>query len=660
MKKILMVIIVFFSFVFSIQAYKISDYYNSEDLSDYYGNQHACTDDASENDCRNGDEYKFYLKMYDIYYLYKNKYNVNLDLPLIMSALYYGNEQMPVMFSSNLNNYDRNSLKNKETVTNLDWEYDFKKDECYTYLNADDNSYDMQILAKNMVTKKITYKCSDGDSTESSDNDSSNNDSSNDASNNTSEQKSDSSSGKSNSKIAENKLFYIGDSWFELLKQYGDAKSSGSYFYAKSAKNADWVIKNYSSAKSGAYNGKSLKGTVPKDTSAFVIHFGLNGTSMWTTTQKLVDNLIKDYPGKTVYVLQTPHVSDKYSYGSLTGNKLNAKVDTYNSKMKSYCSGKSGAEFINPTENIVSENGKGYLKKSYANGTFHLNATGDKQWYKDIIKGINGNGSTTGSSSDTDSSSDSSSSGDGKTAIDVEISNYDEQLKCDSGTLDKNSIKATYELDLKKYDKFLLEYIKLKYHTPGTEVKECSTGINGNNGSANTTVSKTGQAAIDKMNEIALAQVGKTGDTYESWYGMYADWCAMFVSWLFDQVGGLDKYVVKSAIAGEVPRSADAKGLGTWYEDECTDSSTVPKAGDIILYDPWIGGQTIPWPQNGKDKYYSSHIGYVYKVDDNKVYSVEGNGNSGGYNGVWKHEHSRKDCGSGTTQGINGYFRPKY
>ena len=652
MKKLLVLIVLALSSISFVHAYKISDYYSSDDLSDYYGTMKACTKDGSDNDCRNGNEYKFYLKMYDIYYLYKNKYKVTLDLPLIMAALYYGNEQMPDMFASNLNTYDRNSLKDENTVTNLDWEYDFKNDDCYTYLNANDNSYDMQILAKNMVTKKITYKC-DGDDSGSSSTDSS-------SSEETTDNNTTSNETKSSKSVAENKLFYIGDSWFELLKSYGDAKSSKSYFYAKSAKNADWVLTNYSSAKSEAYNGKSLKDTIPNDTSAFVIHFGLNGTSMWEKTQNLVNKLLQDYPGKTVYVLQTPHVMESYSYGSLTGSKLNANVDNYNSKMKSYCSGKSGAKFINPTKNIVSDNGKGYLKKDYANGTFHLNATGDKQWYKDIISGIKGTGSTTNSSDDTSSSSESSSSGDEKTATDVETSNYDAQLKCDSGSLDKDSINASYELDQKKYKEFLLEYIKLKYHTPGVEVKSCSTSINGNNGSANTTVSKTGQEAIDKMNEIALAQVGKTGDTYESWYGMYADWCAMFVSWLFNQVGGLDKYIVSSAIAGEVPRAADSRGYGTWYEDECTDSSTVPKAGDIILYDPWIGSQTIPWPQNGNDKYYSSHIGYVYKVDDNKVYSVEGNGNSGGYNGVWKHEHSRKDCGSGTTQGINGYFRPNY
>lgn len=412
LKKFVFINFCFFSFLNLTFAKTNADYYSSSDLSDYFGTMKACSNDGSANDCRNGNEYKFYLKLYDIYYLYQNKYNVKLDLPLIVSALYYGNEQLPTVYKNNLNSYNRADLKNKSVVTNLDWEYDYKNSSCYTYLNANDFSYDMQILAKGMVTKKISYLCTDG-----------------------------------------------------------------------------------------------------------------------------------------------------------------SKKDT----------------------------------------------------------------------------------------VDIETSNYSKDtLVCENGEYDKDSITATYELDLKKYDDFLLEYIKYKYHTPGSEIKSCSTNINGNNGSANTIVSKTGQEAIDKMNEIALQQVGKTGDIYESWYGMYADWCAMFVSWLFNQVNGLDKYIVKSAVAGEIPRSSDASGYGTWYEDECTDSSTVPKPGDIILYDPWIGSYTIPYPANGNDKYYSSHIGYVYKVDDQYVYSIEGNGSSGGYNGVWEHKHSRKDCGSGTVQGINGYFRPNY
>lgn len=161
-------LILFFTFlyllIFNVQAK--TDDYDPDDLSDYFGSKQACTKDGSENDCRNGNEYKFYLKMYDIYFLYKNKYNVKLDLPLIMATLYYNNEQLPTVFESNLNVYDRNAVKDTSQVTNLDWEYDYKNESCYSYLNSEDNSYDMQILAKNMVTKKITYKCSDGSSNE--------------------------------------------------------------------------------------------------------------------------------------------------------------------------------------------------------------------------------------------------------------------------------------------------------------------------------------------------------------------------------------------------------------------------------------------------------------------------------------------------------------
>ena len=148
--------------------------YNPKDLSDYFGKKQACTNDGSENDCRNGDEYKFYLKMYDMYYLYKNKYNVNLDLPLIMATLYYNDVELPVVFSKNLNEYDRIAVKDTNQITNLDWEYDYKNIPGYQYLDSDNSCYDMQILAKNMVTKNITYTCSDGTKKETKDIESSN------------------------------------------------------------------------------------------------------------------------------------------------------------------------------------------------------------------------------------------------------------------------------------------------------------------------------------------------------------------------------------------------------------------------------------------------------------------------------------------------------
>lgn len=169
MKKRIIISMLMTLLFFNCSYVKATSDYDSKDLSDYFGTKKACTRDGSENDCRNGNEYKFYLKMYDLYFLYKNKYNVKLDLPLIMSTLYYNDEQLPTVFEKNLNDYDRNAVKDTSQVTNLDWEYDYKNMNGYYYLNADDNRFDMQILAKNMVKKKITYKCSDGSNGEALD-----------------------------------------------------------------------------------------------------------------------------------------------------------------------------------------------------------------------------------------------------------------------------------------------------------------------------------------------------------------------------------------------------------------------------------------------------------------------------------------------------------
>lgn len=193
--------------------------------------------------------------------------------------------------------------------------------------------------------------------------------------------------------IAEDKIFYIGDSWIELMRGYGDAKSPNSYFYCRSGTNADWVLDNYNVASSNPFNGKSLKDSVPSDISCFVIKYGLNGTTMWKKTQELVDKLLNDYPDKEVFVLQTPHVGKEYSYGnSLNAETMNSNIDTYNKHMSDYCNGKDGATFINPTINIVSDDGNGYLKETYASGTFHLNNAGDQVWYKDIIDCIKNSG----------------------------------------------------------------------------------------------------------------------------------------------------------------------------------------------------------------------------------------------------------------------------
>ena len=190
------------------------------------------------------------------------------------------------------------------------------------------------------------------------------------------------SNGIQTSSIEEDKIFYIGDSWMEILRVYDIAKSPNSYFYAKGSMNANWVLDTYSSMN------------IPNDTSCIVVEFGLNNLKNWTKTQELADKLANDYKDKKIYILQTPHICSGYT----AYPNFNAEVDVYNKHMMDYCKEKDRIIFINPTTNIVSDNGNGYLKDEYAmdpndtdlgGGKIHLNSKGNRIWYQDIINCIN-------------------------------------------------------------------------------------------------------------------------------------------------------------------------------------------------------------------------------------------------------------------------------
>ena len=411
---LLTVCVIIFTFVFNINVFARHEA-NIDEMSEYFSPNNVCRNNSSE--CKNEPEYKFYQKMYDLYYLYLTKYDVKLDLPLIMSTLTFNSDDTYTVFKMNLNDYERKTIVeadwNPTEITSLDWDYDYESKD--NYLVSNDSSMDMQVLAKNMVSKTTEEKC--------------------------------------------------------------------------------------------VKDGSIIKSEKVKDT--------------------------------------------------------------------------------------------------------------------------------------------------------------DEDLACGDGeTLEKGN--STYKLDLDKYDDFLLEYIEKKYYlkrmtynpvvsngpsynsskTPSIINKKKNTR---SSSTSSSDVNFTGNEVIDKLNDIALSQKGNGGSKYWTAYGSGADeWCAMFVSWLFDQVGGIKKYIAsKEAGAGDIPRNSVPAGLGIWLEDECTDSSTVPRAGDVILFTPTI------YPT---DKYTSRHVGYVYKVDDNKVYTVEGN------SGTWDcttsyvtvNEYDRKSCT------INGYYRPNY
>ncbi|MBQ8901760.1 MAG: CHAP domain-containing protein [Bacilli bacterium] len=111
------------------------------------------------------------------------------------------------------------------------------------------------------------------------------------------------------------------------------------------------------------------------------------------------------------------------------------------------------------------------------------------------------------------------------------------------------------------------------------------------------------------MVQIALSQVGNVGgQPYWSWYGFKnrVGWCAIFVSWVADQAGYIDKKII--------PKFASVSTGVNWFKllDKWYDKDYIPNSGDIIFFD---------WEQDGK----VDHVGIVEKILENKVYTIEGN-----------------------------------
>ena len=112
---------------------------------------------------------------------------------------------------------------------------------------------------------------------------------------------------------------------------------------------------------------------------------------------------------------------------------------------------------------------------------------------------------------------------------------------------------------------------------------------------------------------VALSQVGNVGgEPYWSWYGFGSrvEWCACFVSWCANECGYIE--------AGVIPKFAACASQGVpWFQERglWQDNSYEPRPGDIIFFD---------WDDGGQDGS-SDHVGIVEKVENGRVYTVEGN-----------------------------------
>lgn len=114
--------------------------------------------------------------------------------------------------------------------------------------------------------------------------------------------------------------------------------------------------------------------------------------------------------------------------------------------------------------------------------------------------------------------------------------------------------------------------------------------------------------------DVARSQLGNVGgEPYWSWYGFPSrvEGCACFVSWCADQCGYID--------SGIIPRFSGCSQGVNWFKARnlWLDGSATPTSGAIIFFD-WVDDDGT---QDGN----SDHVGIVEKVENGRVYTIEGN-----------------------------------
>lgn len=118
---------------------------------------------------------------------------------------------------------------------------------------------------------------------------------------------------------------------------------------------------------------------------------------------------------------------------------------------------------------------------------------------------------------------------------------------------------------------------------------------------------------------VALSQVGNVGGRpYWSWYGFGArvEWCACFVSWCANECGYIEN--------GVIPKFSSCGDGIDWFKARAqwADNQVEPVPGMLIFFD-WDDPNGPAGPQDG----IANHVGIVERVENGRVYTVEGNSN---------------------------------
>ena len=149
-----------------------------------------------------------------------------------------------------------------------------------------------------------------------------------------------------------------------------------------------------------------------------------------------------------------------------------------------------------------------------------------------------------------------------------------------------------------------------------------TTQVSLNSGS---TSSKIPYSTNDKANvslvSVALNEMGSKnngGKKFWSWmgYSSHVDWCASFVSWCLAQDGKITQSTARNN------NFRESTNIWKYYKKQWRtfkrESGETPQVGDIIIFD---------WDYDTETKTDLNHIGLVEKVENGKVYTIEGNSN---------------------------------
>lgn len=164
-------------------------------------------------------------------------------------------------------------------------------------------------------------------------------------------------------------------------------------------------------------------------------------------------------------------------------------------------------------------------------------------------------------------------------------------------------------------------------------------------------IASNGEELINNANNVAnfaLQFVGEdhsrftsyTSTTGQNFFG--ADWCAMFVSYCYDQCG-LIPNVLKEVYFGCTTEVENLRNRGEFIDARTTNYT--PQSGDIIFFTQ----------DNGA---HSNHTGIVVSSDGINVNTVEGNSGSSTSSVYWMGSKVTQQKYPLTSSSIYGYFHP--